>query len=517
MTRAGTGGAPTGKVGGSAVSTGRVPVLAAPTEIDGLGHRAARGAAVTLGGQLTRMVLQLASVVVLARLLTPRDYGLMAVVLVVVGIGEIFRDFGLSTAAIQAKHLSREQRDGLFWINSAIGVGLTVATFVGAGVVSAVFHQPLLMRMTQVLALTFTVNGLTTQYRADLNRRMRFGALALSDVVGQAAGLVTAIVLAVLGAQYWALVAQQLVQVVCVLVLVGTMARWLPGWPRRHRNLGSFLRLGSSLMGTQLIHYVSNNLDTITIGMRFSSTSLGLYNRAFQLLMTPLGQLRSPATTVALPVLSRLQSDVHRAGEYLRRSQLAFGYTIVPAMALAAGAARPLIEIFLGEQWVQVAPVFALLAIAGTCQTLAFVGYWVYLSRGLGASLFRYTVLTFFIKLACILVGSTWGVTGVAAGYTLAAVVEWPLSLWWLSRITVIPVRDLLLGATRILSCAIPAGGVCFAVVEQAGGWPTVLTALAGLGSGVIVYGIAVLLSRSVRDDVRGVMDFLRRMVRRSP
>lgn len=485
-----------------------------PSPEAGLGRRAARGAGVTLAGQGLRIVLQLGSVVVLARLLSPHDYGLLAVVLVVIGVGEIFRDLGLSAAAIRAPELSRAQRDGLFWCNTAAGIVLALLTALAAGPIAALFGQPELVAITQVLALTFVVNGLATQYRADLTRSLRFGALVVTDVTGQFAGLVVAVTAAVLGAGYWALVAQQLTQVTVVLVAAAGAARWLPRAPRRGAGLGPFLRLGGSLMGTQLVHYASNNLDTLVLGLRAGPASLGLYNRAFQLVMTPLNQLRSPATTVALPVLARLQSDLPRSGEYLKRSQLAMGYSLIAGMALAAGCAVPLVELMLGSRWTEVAPVFALLAIAGSAQTLSYVGYWVYLSRGLGGQLFRYTLLTLVLKAVSIGIGSTWGVVGVAAGYCAAALLEWPLSLWWLSRITPIPRRDLLLGAARVTACAALAGSAAAVVARATEALPVVATLALGLVAGLAGYGLTALVPQ-VRADLAGVLAWGRRMVAR--
>lgn len=484
-------------------------------ETGSLGNRAARGAAVTLGGQGARMVLQLASVVVLARLLTPDDYGLLAIVLVVVGVGEIFRDFGLSTAAIQARSLSSRQRDGLLWINAGIGATLCLVVLAGAPLLSAAFGRPELTGLARTLSLTFLVNGLATQYRADLTRRMRFGRLVLCDIAGQAAGLTGAIVAASLGAGYWSLAVQQLAQVSVVLVGLVTVARWLPGRPRRDSGVGPMLRLGGRLAGTQLLYYVSNNLDTLTIGIRFTSTDLGLYNRGFQLAMTPVNQLRSPATTVALPVLSRLQSDPRRAAGYIVRGQLTLGYTLVAGLALAVGVARPLVGVMLGPQWTQVVPVFAFLATAAALSTLSFVGFWVYLSRGMGRDLMHYTMVAFVLQLACILTGSLFGVVGVAGGYAVAAALEWPLSLVWLSRRTSLPVRALLQGAARIVVVGVGAALAAFAASRALDAVPQVVAALAGVAAGLAVYGLLSLLCAPIRRDVLAVVDVVRRVARR--
>lgn len=480
-----------------------------------LADRAARGAGVTLGGQGLRILLQLTGVVVLARLLDPHDYGLLAVAIVVVGVGEIFRDFGLSTAAVQARTLSIAQRDALFWINTAIGVGLTAVVFGFAPLIARAYGEPELRAMLQVIAVTFTCNGLATQYRADLTRRMRFGRLVGADVIAQASGLTLGIVGAVLGAGHWALVAQLVGQSATALLVVALAARWLPGRPRRGSGVRPFLRFGRVLALSAIVNYLSNNLDTLTIAARLGTSPLGVYNRAFSLLMSPLNQLRSPATTVALPVLSRLQDDHRTAGEYVKRGQLSFGYTTGAALAVCAGASEPIVHLLLGPKWAAAAPVLACLAVAGASTMLAYPGYWVYLSRGLGPALFRYTCSTLALQAVCIIVGSHWGITGVAAGYMVAALVEWPLSLWWLSRLTPLPLRDLLTGALRVTACGALAGGATYLAVHAQSNPSANWNVGVGVGAGLTVYALLFVLARTVRLDIKLVVATGRRMIRR--
>jgi O-antigen/teichoic acid export membrane protein len=491
-----------------------VSAVADPPARTDLGRVAARGAGVTLAGQGARILLQLASVTVLARLLSPEDYGLLAVGLVVVGIGEVFRDLGLSTAAIRTPDLTRAQRDGLFWLNVAAGTVLAAVALLAAGPVAAAFGEPELADIVRCLSLTFLLNGLAAQYRAGLTRELRFGAVAGVDLGAQLVAFGVAVTAAVAGAGYWALVAQQLTQGAVALVLVVALGRWVPGRPRRGVGLWPLVRFGGGLTGTHLVFYVGNNLDNLVLGLTAGPAALGIYNRGFQLLMTPLNQLRSPATSVAVPVLSRLQDDLDRSGEYLRRSQLALGFSLVAGMALVAGAAGPLVDVLLGDRWAQVAPVLALLAVAGSAQTLSFVGFWVYLSRGLSGALFRYTMVTLALSAACIGAGSWFGVVGVAAGYATAALLEWPLSLWWLSRVTVLPVRALYLGALRITACAVTAGTACHAATQLTAGWPSAGRLAAGLLAGLAAYGLAALVP-GIRRDLAGVVAWGRQMVAR--
>lgn len=464
---------------------------------------------VTLGGQGARMVIQTGAVMILARLLDPEDYGLLAMVVVIVGVGEIFRDFGLSSAAIQAPELSRAQRDNLFWINTAIGLTLAGLLFLAAGLVAAVYDRPELTDVSRALAGTFALNGLATQYRADMVRRLRFGQLAIAETAAPAVALLVAILVATSGGGYWALVAQTLTQAGIILVVLVISARWLPRLPRRAPMRG-LLRFGGHLLGSQLIGYASNNVDTLLIGLRFGAGPLGFYNRAFHLLMAPLNQLRAPSTTVALPVLSRLQDDPVRYGAFLLRGQLTLGYSLVAGLGVVVAAAEPVTAIFLGAKWITVVPILRLLAVAGIFQTLAYVGYWVYLSRSLTADLMRYTLLTASIRVACIAVGSVWGVVGVAAGYALAPALAWPLSIWWLSRRTDIPARALVQGALRILGALVFSAGASALLVGALVDQPEFVRLVAAVAATIAGYGLAAAAVPAVRRDLAGVVEVAR-------
>lgn len=480
-----------------------------------LGRHAARGALVTVGAQGVKILLQVVGVVVLARLLSPGDYGLVAMVTAIIGVAEIFRDFGLSSAAVQARTLSRAQRDNLFWINTAAGGAFTVMVFFGAPLVALLYGRGELVGLTQVLAFVFVLNGMGTQYRADLDRRMKFGNLAAVDVVAPALALGVAIVAALHGAGFWSLAVQQLATSAVLLTGNAISAGWLPRRPRR-APMKSLFNFGWQLAGSQFIGYLGNNIDSLTIGLRFDANALGLYNRAFQLLMTPLGQLRAPTTKVALPVLSRLREDKEGSDRYIQRGQAALGLTLVAGLGLVIGAAQPIAEVFLGSQWLDVIPILRLLAAAGAFQCLAYVGLWIYMSHGLTKELLQYTLISTTIKVGCILTGSLWGVVGVAWGYAVAPALAWPLSFWWLSRKSFVDVRPLFLGAGRVMVLtSLLAGGSWLAASLCSGlpAWAQLLVATAASG---VVYALVVLVVAPLRRDVLGVVAIARSATRRS-
>ena len=481
-----------------------------------LARSAARGAFFTLSAQGARILLQLLSVVVLARLLTPHDYGLLAMVLVAVGLGEIFRDFGLTSASIQAPELSNGQRDNLFWINALIGFALAALMFAVAWPMAAVTGQEEVLGIAQWLALTFILSGLATQYRANLMREMKLRSLAIVDVASSAIALAAAIVAASLGAGYWSLVVQQLVTGVVILVGVVIAGQWLPGWYSRRYSVRAMVSFGWNIVAANLVGYAAKQIDTVLISFRFGTSSLGLYNRSFQLVMTPLGQVRSPLQAVALPVLSRVQQDQPRFETYVTSAQLALGYLIGIPLAILAGLAEPIVSIMLGDAWSEAAPIMRMFAIAGLLTTVSFVGYWVYLARGLGRELFRYTIVTALLKIVCITVGSFFGLVGVAVAFAVHPAIAWPISLAWLSRVTPMPQRRLYLGAGRIIAVALVAGLAAWGggqLVYAAGVWSQT-----GLGFvlGLIAASTALLIP-AYRRDAGALWAFIRLMLVRSP
>lgn len=475
-------------------------------QTSGLGATAVRGAFASMSGQVARGLVQVLGVVVLVRLLTPHDYGLVALTGVVIGIGEIFRDFGLSTAAVQARTLSHQQRSNLFWINTGIGVLLAAAAFLVAPLLAAIFRQPELTAVLRALCLVFLANGAGTQYRASLERALEFARTAWVDAVPPAVGLVVAIVMALLGFGVWALVGQQLVTAFVMLVMLCAMRpRWRPAWYRRSTSMDGMVRFGGNMVGTQLIGYLANNADTVVIGYRFGAGPLGLYNRTFQLLMQPYNMVRVPLTRVALPVLARLRDEQERYDRYLVVGQIALGYSVALGLALVAGASRPVVWIFLGAPWMAAAPLLACLAISAAFQTLSLVAYWVYVTRDLAAHLVRYSVISAVIKVACVLAGSQFGVVGVAAGYALAPILSWPISFWWLSRRADLPLRQLYLGAARIIGVCLAAGLVTWFVCDLLAGAHAVVALLLGPLAGLAAATLLALALPMFRADLRSL------------
>jgi len=479
-----------------------------------LGRRAVGGAAVTMAAQAGKIAIQLLAVITLARLLTPHDYGLVAMVTALIGVADTFRDFGLSSAAIQAPHLSRGQQHNLFWLNTGLGALLTVLAMAASPLIAAFYGRPELVPITLALAASFLINGMATQYRADLYRRMLFRRLAVADTSGPALGLVAAVLAALAGWGFWALVVQQLVALATTLLVMAGAAGWIPHLWHRSERVRPFLSFGWRLAGSQLVTYLGNNIDTIMLGLRVSAAELGVYNRSYQLISAPMSQVRGPLSTVAIPVLSRVQSDDERFQRYVAQGQMVIGYSVVAGLAVVAGSTGPLVDLLLGPQWVDATDILRLLAVAAGLQMLSFVGYWVYVSKGLVGHLLHYSFLSTGIRVAFVVTGSFFGVMGVAWAMALSPLIAWPLSFWWLSRRANIPVRALWLGGLRVVVFAGTVGLAAAATEALTAGLHVVARLALILLAAAATYALLSLIPR-FRRDLTGVVTMIRQNLRR--
>lgn len=424
-----------------------------------LGRSAARGALATAASQGVRVVLQIVSLSVLARLLLPSDYGLVAMALAVIGIGHLVRDMGLYSAAVRAESLSEAQRDNLFWINTGLGVVLAALCCASGPLLAAAFGRDELVGIALWLAPTFVLSGMGTQYRANLIRDMRFAAVATCDVISQGVSVLVAVVIASMGGGYWALVAQHSVSGAAFLVMVVFLGRWLPGRYRRDAEIKPLLGLGASVMVSSLLTYVSYNLDAVVIGGRFGADAVGLYNRGSQLVRSTLKQVSSPVGAVALPIMGRLQNEPVRLINFAHKVQIAVGYPTAFAVSLIIALPSDVVRIALGDGWHEANPIVVWMAVAVLMAVVTDVASLLMIACGAAGALAKVSLSITSANVVGVLVGVTYGIEGVAIGMAVAAVVCVPLSLIVLARATLLPVAGVAWGVVRL------TGAMCVAAL----------------------------------------------------
>lgn len=404
-----------------------------------LGGRTARGGAVTIASQAVRFFTGIGATVILARLLTPNDYGLIGMVAVVTGFVSIFKDMGLSVATIQREEISNAQISTLFWVNVGLSFAVMILTAAIAPVVAWFYGEPRLTLITIGLAAGFLFGGLTVQHEALLKRQMRFRALVATEFVAVIVGLVVGITLAWRGAGYWALVANQLVQGFVYATGIWIVSGWKPSLPVRGAGVRSMLAFGGNLTGFHVVNYFARNLDNMLIGRFWGSAQLGLYAKAYQLLLLPIDQINAPIAAVAVPALSRLTHSPERYRKAYLRILEKIAMVTMPGMAFMIGTSDWLVALILGPQWVQAGRIFAILGLAGMVQFANTTG-WLFMTQNRAHHMFQWGLIGGTITILSILIGLPWGAVGVATSYSVTTVcVVVPLLLYFVGRVG--PVR----------------------------------------------------------------------------
>ncbi|MGJ8667780.1 MAG: lipopolysaccharide biosynthesis protein [Patiriisocius sp.] len=407
-----------------------------------LKKKSIRGGMLTMASQSASIGIQLISTVVLARILSPEDYGVMAMVMAVTAFAGLFRDLGLSSAAIQKKDLTKAQQSNLFWLNVAMGLILTIIVASLSPLVVWFYGKPDLLWVTVTLSASFLIGSLGTQHGARLVRNMQFGRKAVATIIGALVTLVTSVLLALYEFSYWSLVWGNLAGALATTVLLFIMSPFRPGWYTRGAGIKSMLGFGANVTAFDLVNYFHRNLDKVLIGKFLGSEMLGLYSRAYQLLMLPITAIRNPINAVAFPAMSRLKEQPEDYKKYYRKITHLMALGSMPLTAFLFISAAPLIELTLGKEWSGVTPIFSLLAITGFIQPVAGLRGNVLLSCGHGQRYLLWGIFNAVCVCVGFLIGIRWGVIGIATSYAIVNYITLYPSLLFAFKNTPLSPRD---------------------------------------------------------------------------
>jgi O-antigen/teichoic acid export membrane protein len=467
--------------------------------LDNLHGRAFHGGLVTLMGQAVRLLLQVVSAAVLGRLLLPRDFGLLAMVASLTGFIGMFKDLGLSNATIQRAQITHGQISALFWINSALSMGVTIVVACLAPAIAWFYHEPKLVWITLVLSVNFIFGGLTVQHQALLRRQMQFKTTAVIGMISMAAGVITSIIMAALGFRYWSLVGAEFGISITNCLLVWTSCHWRPGMFQRNVGVGPMLTFGGHLTGFTVINYFTRNFDNILIGRVLGPAPLGLYTRAYSLLMMPISQVNAPLAAVLLPGLSRLQDNATEYRKLFLRAVGAMLFVTVPLVVFSAFFAHDVILLWLGSRWLPVARIFRLLAPAAAVGAIVFAPNWLSQTLGRPAQQFHYALISAPVCIAGFLIGIRWGVEGVAISFSITFVgLLWGY-VWYATKNSPVRFLDVFMSFLSALTPACIAGVITWAFRWKLLGNADALTTLAVCGPIFLVlcFSIAMLSENS--------------------
>jgi O-antigen/teichoic acid export membrane protein len=417
-----------------------------------LKQRTVSSAFITFVAQGAQFALNFASIMILARLLSPKDFGLFAMVTTVMGLLNVFKDARLSTATVQREFITHAQVSNLFWINVAVSGAIGLVLAISSPVIAWFYHEPRLVPITLLLSVTFLLSGLAVQHTALLNRQMRFKVIAFIQVSSLLIGVVVGVSMAWLGCGYWSLVGSNLVTVTTTLLLTWVAIPWRPQAPTRRTETGSLVRFGANLATGDFICSLAKGVDVMLIGRFWGPASVGLYTRAGALLSRPMDQFLGPITSVFVPALSRLQSQPERYRRTFLRVYEAIALVSFFSMGLLLALARPLTLVVLGPKWEQASVIFAIFTVPAVCAPLGTASSWLFGSQGRGKDWLLAGPMLSLISVASFIAGLPFGPLGVAGAYAAAAVVVgMPVLFHFAGRNGPVRAADLWVGVLRYL------------------------------------------------------------------
>jgi PST family polysaccharide transporter len=455
--------------------------------------KALRGGVAKLCGQAGNFVLRLGFLMVLARLLSPQDFGIVAMVTVVTGVYGLFTSAGLASATIQKSVITNEQISTLFWINILVGTALGALCILTAPVLMQIYHEPRLFWVTIAMAAGFVVNAAGVQHSAILQRQLRYFAAVTVELVAQLASIVVGINMALAGFGYWALVGAALTSPAVSTAGFWIATRWIPGAPNWDAGVNSMLRFGGTVTLNTLIVYVAYNFDKLLLGRVWGANALGIYGQSYQLINVPTENINAAIGGVAFSTLSRLREHPARLRSYfLKGYSLAISVT-VPITMFSALFADDIILVVLGPKWGEAVKIFRLLTptilIFGIINPLA----WLLLSIGLQVRSLRVAMVIAPIVITSYLIGLPYGPAGVAFAYSTAMTLWLVPHVLWCLHGTVVSPKDLFIATIRPVLGGLASVALGWAVLHGIGELPSPIMRLLVAG-GVMITGYAGIL-----------------------
>jgi PST family polysaccharide transporter len=432
--------------------------------LEGLGRRALRGGATMITARVATSLIQVGSVLFLARLLTPEDYGLVAMVAALTGFAPIFVDLGTRDAMVQRAGLSEAEASALFWLTIGAGCACALLVAVSGPLLAAFYGEPRLTSIVRVSSLTFVVFAITAQHQALLRRAVRFRELAILDIAANLVSVTGAVALAYGGFGYWALVTRP-ISMYCLAAL-GTFwyCRWMPGKPVWTEGVRAMVKFGLNLCGFTMTDFVARNSDRVAVGWGLGARTLGFYQNALFVYDNVLDILVFPLHQVAVSGLSRLRDDVDALRRAWAKTLSSVTFFVMPAFGVLAITGPDLVVLLLGDKWTTAGALLSVLALRGIAHSAERTLGWLHVAAGRTDRWLRWGIAATCVQLLGLLCGLPFGPFGIAWANVASMFVLFVPALVYSGRPFGIGVRDVISVIGPQWVSALTAAGAGFAV-----------------------------------------------------
>jgi polysaccharide transporter, PST family len=469
-------------------------VFSSVAESGELRRIAVRGAGATVFAKAVTLVVAIATTVILARLLTPADFGVVAMVTTFCLLLVSFGLNGFTEAVMQCKEIDHYTASNLFWFNVGAGLVLAVAFAASGSLLARLYRNPLVANVAVGTSAWILISAASVIHLALLKRAMRFAAVSALDVTARAVYGAVAILLAWRGWGYWALVAGLIAQGLIPTIGAWWLCRWIPSLPRRTGRTASLIRFAAHVYGRFGVRYASQNIDNLLVGLQFNAVTLGFYKKAYDLFALSASQLTDPLNNVALAALSRLNQDPARFKRYLANS-----LDVIAFIGMAVGAdltlvGKDVVRLLLGSQWAESGTIFTFFGPGIGLMLLSSTTGWIHLSIGRADRWLRWTILEFVVTTVLFIVALRWGPEGVAAAWSASFWILTVPAFWYAGQPIQFGVAALLSAVWKYLVASLLSGSVSAVLISRFLPSAAMTTNGVALGRILIISGLFVSL-----------------------
>lgn len=367
--------------------------------------------------------IQIISTLVLARLLSPNDYGLLGMAMIFIGFVNIFRDMGLSAAIIHESSPSWDLLNSVFWFQFFFAFLCSLGLIVCAPLFAWFYLEPELTPILQLLALSFPLTSLGIVQLALLKKDLAFNTIALIDLTVAISSNIVGVYLAYKGSGVWALVYTNLTRALVSSCLLWGVNAWKPKFKFSWQAYKNVLNFSLYLTGYNIFNYLARNADYVIIGRFLGTQELGYYTMAYRIMLYPLRNITMVISRVLFPALSQIKDDNLRFRNLYVKVCLAIALVVFPLMMGLCAVHDLFVMTVLGPKWEPVAWLILILSPVGMIQSIGATVGTIYQAKGKTDTLFMWGISTGCFLTLCLFIGVNWGIIGVASAYLIVSII----------------------------------------------------------------------------------------------
>jgi len=462
-----------------------------------LRDKSVRGVGWSVAGQVGQQTISFIIIIIMARLLSPREFGLLAMITVFTSFASIFSEMGFSAALVQKQDICEEHLSSVFWLNLGVGLLLTLLFVAGAPLIASFYNESVLIPLTIFIAANFLIRSLTIVQKTLAIKALNFRRLSIVDIVAVSLSGGIAVALAYAGAGAWSLAVQTVLLSVITTVLLWKLGGWRPLFIFDVAAVKEMLGFSLNYFGSTMLSYWARNLDYLLIGRFLGTQSLGIYKNSYEIMLFPLVSVSHVISRVMFPSLSLIQEQKTMVRDIYLRATRTIALVTFPMMTGLFIVIEPFILTLFGPQWSGMIPILQVFCLVGLVQSVGSLTGSLYLSQRKADLQLRVGLFAHTNAMLGIIAGLHWGALGVAVGYTVATLINLYPTLFFAGRLVNLTCWQVWRMLLSILGCSVlmAAAVWCLGMFLPVS-WPSWLRLSFQIPFGVFFYGALIHLFR---------------------